>query len=299
MDISMVYASFILPAAGILIFFILLTISLKKTYGRRLYRDFVEWKEWKSGKKHWTQRNKYVEADVFRWRGTFFGVGLVFATGLALLALNWTRYQDEDYEWENPWQSYELLNGKPLIAVKRPSPRFIKEIPNDEMRRKDSEALHSSIDQENSMASPPIVEKAPPPPPPPPPPPEPGIEGIFRVVEHMPRFPGCEDQGRSAADKKQCADKKLLEFIYKNLKYPAIARKNGVEGTVVIAFIVEKNGDVSSARIVRDIGAGCGEEALRIVNLMNKQGLKWVHGDDRGRAVRVQFNLPVKFRLER
>ena len=113
----------------------------------------------------------------------------------------------------------------------------------------------------------------------------------------MPRFPGCEDKG-SKAEKDQCAQKKLLEFIYKNIKYPAIARENGVEGTVVVQFVVEKDGKVTDAKVVRDIGAQCGAEALRVVELMNTKGLRWTPGKQRGNAVRVQFNLPVKFKLE-
>lgn len=132
----------------------------------------------------------------------------------------------------------------------------------------------------------------------PPPPPKPKVEEIFKVVEQMPRFPGCEDKGGSDKEKKQCADKKMLEFIYKNIKYPAIARENGVEGTCVIQFVVEKSGEVKDAKVVRDIGAQCGAEALRVVELMNTKGIKWTPGKQRGRAVRVQFNLPVKFRLE-
>jgi protein TonB len=112
----------------------------------------------------------------------------------------------------------------------------------------------------------------------------------------MPRFPGCEDLP-TKEEKKQCADKKMLEFIYKNIKYPAIARENGVEGTVVIQFVVEKNGEITDAAIVRDIGAQCGQEALRVVSLMNQQNIKWTPGMQRGRPVRVQFNLPVKFRF--
>ncbi len=90
----------------------------------------------------------------------------------------------------------------------------------------------------------------------------------------------------------------MLEFIYKNIKYPAIARENGVEGTCVIQFVVEKDGKITDAKVVRDIGAGCGGESLRIVELMNTKGLKWTPGKQRGRNVRVQFNLPVKYRLE-
>ena len=130
------------------------------------------------------------------------------------------------------------------------------------------------------------------------PPPEPEVEEIFKVVEQMPRFPGYESEAGDNRAKKACADKKMLEFIYKNIKYPAIARENGVEGTVVIQFVVEKDGSISGARTVRDIGAQCGSEALRVVNLMNSQGKKWTPGKQRGKSVKVQFNLPVKFRLE-
>ena len=110
-------------------------------------------------------------------------------------------------------------------------------------------------------------------------------------------FPGCEDIG-DKAERKQCATKKLLQFIHKNIKYPPIARENGVEGTVVVTFVVEKNGKVTDVRVVRDIGAKCGEEALRVVNLMNQKGIVWTPGKQRGRPVRVQFNLPVRFKLE-
>ena len=86
--------------------------------------------------------------------------------------------------------------------------------------------------------------------------------------------------------------------MYSGMNYPPIARENGVEGTVVIQFVVEKDGTIKDARTVRDIGAQCGAEALRVVNLMNTKGKKWTPGKQRGKSVRVQFNLPVKFRLE-
>lgn len=138
--------------------------------------------------------------------------------------------------------------------------------------------------------------------PPPPPPPAPAgseseLDQIFKVVEQMPRFPGCENEAGDNKVKKACADKKMLAFLYKHINYPAIARENGVEGTVVIQFVVEKNGSISGAKVVRDIGAQCGREALRVVNLMNSQGKRWIPGKQRGKSVKVQFNLPIKFRL--
>jgi len=127
-----------------------------------------------------------------------------------------------------------------------------------------------------------------------------GVEEIYKVVEKMPRFfsQECEELEGDNRTKKACADKKMLEFVYKNVKYPAIARKNGVEGTVVVQFVVEKDGSITGARTIRDIGAQCGAEALRVINLMNDFH-SWTPGIQRGKRVKVQFNLPIKFKLEK
>lgn len=117
-------------------------------------------------------------------------------------------------------------------------------------------------------------------------------EEIFKVVEEMPRFPGCENE--PIEGRKPCADRKMLEFIYQNLRYPAQARDAGVQGTVVVSFIVEKDGSITNAQVTRGIGGGCDEESLRAVNMMPR----WIAGKQRGRDVRVQFNLPVRFKLE-
>ena len=249
-------------------------------------------------------RNKYPAVDVFGLSGTFFNLGLALAVGLAVLAFSWTQFEktidvseyledlEEDIEIEPP------RTAEPPPPPPPPPPPVIEEVPEEEiLEEEEPEFVDQSIEEETLVERPDPVEEAPPPPPPPPPPPEPKVEEIFKVVEEMPRFPGCEDLG-SMAEKKKCADKKMLEFIYKNIKYPAIARENGVEGMVVITFVVEKDGSVTDARVVRDIGAQCGQEALRVVNLMNTKGIKWHPGKQRGRSVRVQFNLPVRFKLE-
>ncbi len=137
-----------------------------------------------------------------------------------------------------------------------------------------------------------LRNEAPPPPPPPPPPPQPEVQEIFKVVEEMPRFPGCEDL-RDKNERLKCSQEKMLKYVYDNMNYPEVAKKNQVEGTVVIQFVVEKTGNIKGAKIVRDIGAGCGAEALRIINLMPK----WNPGKQRGRPVRVQYNFPVKFKI--
>lgn len=123
------------------------------------------------------------------------------------------------------------------------------------------------------------------------------LVALIEKVEELPRFPGCEGLSDPAL-KKPCADRKLLEFIYGNIRYPKPARRRGVQGICVVSFVVEKDGSLSNIRLTRDIGAGCGEEVLRVVQLMNDKKLRWIPGRKYGKAVRVEFNLPVKFRLE-
>lgn len=145
----------------------------------------------------------------------------------------------------------------------------------------------------------PLADTPAPPPPaplPPAPPLAPDTREILLVVEQMPRFPGCENEADLFA-KNDCSNNKVKDFISKNMKYPAIARENGVQGTVIITFVVEKDGSLSDIKVVRDIGTGCGQEALRLVNLMQEQGLRWTPGQHQGNTVRVQYNLPVKFKL--
>ena len=103
---------------------------------------------------------------------------------------------------------------------------------------------------------------------------------IFMIVEQMPEFPGGQE--------------KLHSFLAENIKYPESAKKNGIQGTVYVTFIVRKDGRISDAKILRGIGADCDEEALRVVNKMPS----WKPAKQRGKNVDVQFNLPIGFKLE-
>ena len=105
-------------------------------------------------------------------------------------------------------------------------------------------------------------------------------EEVFIIVEDDPEFPGGLDS--------------LAAFIQRNLVYPKQAMDDKIEGTVFVSFTIERDGTVSNVRVLRDIGGGCGAEAVRIVKMMPK----WKPGKQRGRTVRCQFNLPIKFRLE-
>ena len=117
---------------------------------------------------------------------------------------------------------------------------------------------------------------------------------IYKVVEVMPRFPGCEDETGGAEAIKKCAQKELLMHIYKNIKYPKTAKDAGVEGTSVVSFVVGSYGNISDAKILRSVHPDCDAEVLRIVNAMPP----WIPGEQAGKKVNVRYNLPVKFKLQ-
>ena len=125
------------------------------------------------------------------------------------------------------------------------------------------------------------------------PPPPGGVEEIFKVVEDMPLFPGCEDSLSTKQEKMACSEALMNHFITSRLIYPELAVANQVEGEVVITFVVEEDGCLSGIKILRDIGCGCGVEAQKVIAQMPT----WINGFQRGTPVRVQFNLPIKFEL--
>ena len=103
---------------------------------------------------------------------------------------------------------------------------------------------------------------------------------IFQVVEEMPEFPG----GMA-----EC-----LKFLAKNIKYPTIAQENGVQGRVIVQFVVNKDGTIVDPVVVRSVDPYLDKEALRVIKAMPK----WKPGKQRGKAVRVKYTVPVTFRLQ-
>lgn len=269
-------------------------------FRRKLHRNNLE--ELKSlhkdvsGRDALIGRAKFPEADGFRLSGSFFNYSLLFTILLALFAFNWTTYPREVFIPDGAMDGIDDIQIEPPRTAEPPPPPppppppVIEEVPEDLIEDDQPEFVDQSIDEKTE------VEQAPKPAAPPPPPPPPKDE-IFVVAEDMPRFPGCEGKP-SKKEKEECAQQAMLKFIYENIKYPPIARENGVEGRAVVQFVVEKDGSIKDIKVVRDIGGGCGDEAARVVELMNKKGLKWIPGKQRGQPVRVQFNLPVQFKLQ-
>jgi periplasmic protein TonB len=244
---------------------------------------------------------KYPELDVFRLSGSFQNYGLLLSLVIMIFAFGWTTFEREidlsafigvlsdEIEMETPRTS------EPLPPPMPPPPAVMQYIPSDLPITETVVFQDQSIDATSAIEAPIPVETkeiVAPPAPPPPPPSEAEEQEIFKIVEENPSFPGCED----VADKEKryaCAEEKMLQYIYKNIQYPPIARENNVSGLVVLSFVVERDGSISALQTLRDIGGGCGEEAMRVVQNMPK----WNPGKQRGRPVRVQFTLPVRFKL--
>lgn len=103
---------------------------------------------------------------------------------------------------------------------------------------------------------------------------------IFTVVEKMPQFPG--------------GDAALLKYISTQIKYPVIAQENGIQGRVVVSFVVNRDGSVVDAEVVRGVDPSLDKEALRVIGTLPK----WAPGEQRGKPVRVKYTVPVQFRLQ-
>lgn len=103
---------------------------------------------------------------------------------------------------------------------------------------------------------------------------------VFDVVEQMPSFPGGNDA--------------LMKFLQENVKYPVVAQENGVQGRVVVSFVVEKDGSITDVKVVRSVDPSLDKEATRVVKSMPR----WIPGKQNGAAVRVKYNVPVSFRLQ-
>jgi len=103
---------------------------------------------------------------------------------------------------------------------------------------------------------------------------------VFTIVEEMPSFPGGEAERN--------------KFLAENIVYPQQATENGIQGTVYVSFVVDSKGNVTDVKVLRGIGGGCDEEALRVVKMMPQ----WHPGKQNGKLVRVLFNMPIYFKLQ-
>ena len=227
------------------------------------------------------EAKKTPRADLEKRRGMFLEIGLVVILAAALVAFNVKSYEKEVKEVSTRTADVEIEAD--IIQTEQeetpPPPPEEPEVVATELNvvENDAEDIHeigivnaeARADEALEFTRVEVTEEV-----------EEAEEEVFLVVEEDPEFPGGLDA--------------LSKFIADNIKYPQLAKENNITGRVFVSFVVEKDGRVGQVKILRDIGGGCGNEAVRVVKLMPK----WKPGKQRGKAVRTQFNLPVNFDLQ-
>lgn len=219
---------------------------------------------------------KSEKADLEKKRSLFFQLGVVIALAVVLVAFEWKSYDEKNYSLgqlkveDVPEEIIPITKQetKPPPPPPPPAP-VLNIVKNDIEIKNEAKIEENEVDEDTKVEVREIVQK------------EEVVEEtqIFTIVESMPEFPGGE--------------RALLEYVTKNIKYPQIAKDNGISGRVFVTFVIDQNGSVADVRILRGIGGGCDEEAVRVVKTLPK----WSPGKQRGKPVKVQYNLPVNFVL--
>ena len=307
MDIALSASGVLVGIAALTLIILSLIVVLRVIFGFK--EGLAKKGKTQSGPKQLISRTKYSEVNVYRHSGSLLRVGLASALAFSVIAFSWTTYEGVSelrgyiVDFEEPLEIELPRTDVRPPEIKPPTDPIIEEVPEEEIPEDQPDFEVPDVEDDFSFEEMPVQEPkkkvAPAPVLPLPDAPDDGIEEIVNFAEEMPRFPGCEDLGGTIEELKACSDKKLLEYLYNNLKYPAIARENGVEGRVYVQFVVEKDGSITQTEIVRDTGAGLGQSALNVVENMNNLPTKWTPGKKQGKTVRVLFTLPVTFKLQK
>jgi len=165
----------------------------------------------------------------------------------------------------------EVVQDAPEETTVATVDELAEKTPSDKTEEGDPNAV-DRIEAPNESAAPTVTEKALDV--------ERKTDEVFTFVEQQPQFPG--------------GTKAFAEFMQKNLRYPAEASRANVSGKVFVSFIVDADGSITNIEVLKGIGFGCDEEAVRVMNKMPR----WQPGKQSGRPVKVKFNLPVTFSLE-
>lgn len=238
--------------------------------------------------------------------------GVCIALLMTITLMSWTKTERTvhnyipaavDYEdvIEIPATMHVTKKSKPIPPPPPPNPLILEVDDLVEIEQPKEIPLEISIDAvvETSDVSSNIPQPAPPTPQVILPEDVSYVGEIVSIAEQMPRFPGCNEDDVSDADKRKCTETQLMEYVYGNLKYPKVARDNNITGRVILQFVIETNGDITDVKIVRDIGGGCGAAASKVIESMVEEKGFWTPGKQHHRKVKVRYTLPITFELNK
>lgn len=225
------------------------------------------------------EEKKSPKANLENKKLMFIQIGLILSLAVAWAVFEMKSYDKREID-ESLLRSTEVLDEEMVEITKQdePKPEPVEmpkqttqlEIVEDDVEVEDIE-INADVQQNEVIeeyVAPEIEEE------------EVVEQEIFQIVEEMPSYPGGEQ--------------KLMAYLSNNIKYPQIAKESGIKGRVFVSFVVEPDGSVSNVKVLRGIGGGCDEEAMRVVKSMPK----WKPGKQRGKAVRVSYMLPINFQLQ-
>jgi protein TonB len=224
------------------------------------------------------EAKKNPSADLENLRPLFFASGLVIAQTLVVLAFDWQTTEGKPTAHNLTFmETDDLIEIQPTEQPPPPPPQRVQpltvvEAPNDE---KIIEEIAITLDQETvadfKPENAPVIDVNAE---------EEETDQIFLVVESEAEFKG----GRTA----------LVKFVSENLNYPKQARRMGIEGKVFLSAVIEKDGSVTNVQVLKGIGAGCDEEAVRVVSELPS----WIPAKQRGRPVRSRITVPITFVMQ-
>ncbi len=219
---------------------------------------------------------KNPKADLSRTTGLFLNIGLVVSLLLIISAFEYKFYDDGSQVDLNA-QAEDFEDLMDIPQTQQPPPPPPKKVQPEIIEVPDEEEIEEEIEidldvemTEETVIEEVVFEEAPE---------EEAVDEIFTIVEDQPTPNG----GMSA----------FYQYVQKKLKYPAQARRMGIEGKVFVQFVVDKDGTLTEVKAVKGIGAGCDEEAVRVIS----GAPKWKPGKQRGRSVKVRMILPITFKL--
>ena len=223
-------------------------------------------------------KRKTEKANLEVKKSIFLEIGFVIALAVVFVGMEWKSFDKQEYDLaqrevdDTPEEIIPITEQKVKPPPPKPPPQVtIINVVEDDVEVEDDIEIDVDMDDDTEMEEyVPVIEE------------EEEIveEKIFLVVEQMPSFPGGEA--------------KMYGYIGKNIEYPRMAKESGISGRVFVTFVVEKDGAVTDVQILRGIGGGCDEEAVRVIKSMPR----WKPGKQRGKPVRVQYRMPIKFTLQ-
>jgi protein TonB len=219
---------------------------------------------------------KTEKADLTTKTSLFFSIGLLLTMSIVVTAFEYKSYDDTDIKdlGKNNLNMEEILEVPPTEQPPPPPPKIqqpqIIEVPDEEEIKEEIKVeFDAEITEDTKVEAIVIVEEQP----------KEDVDQIFLVVEET-----AMPQGGMQA---------FYEYVGKKLKYPAQARRMGIEGKVFVEFVINRDGTIQDVKAIKGIGAGCDEEAVRVI----QSAPSWKPGKQRGKPVRQRMVLPITFKL--